>query len=112
LREERCYIKEETKKKLLDHADELAEFGIKLEESESLQKSADTGLAIAGLIIACADSFRDGVLGDLVCYLRDRLTIPEDDILKLRLDEPEKIMTYFAAKSAEQPKKHASKGTK
>ena len=71
LREERCYITERTMKKLLDNADELARYGIKLEECESLQKRADTILAIAGLILVCADSFHDGVLGDLVCYLRD-----------------------------------------
>jgi len=93
MRQERCHVNEETKKKLFDHADELAKFGINLEQRDSLQKN-EGAIATLGLIIACADSFHHGVLRQLVLYLRDNLVIPEDEILKLRLDEPEQIVTY------------------
>lgn len=95
LREEACCVSEETKKKLLDHADELFAFGIRLEQSENLQKNANTVLEVVGLVIACADSFNHGVLRKLVCYLRDKLFLTEEEILRLRLDEPEQILTYY-----------------
>ncbi len=94
MREERCYVSEETKKKLLDHADQLSKFGLRLEQSSSLQKNVGAIEAI-GLVIACADSFRHGVLRDLVHFLRDKLLLPEEEILRLRLDEPEQILTYY-----------------
>jgi hypothetical protein len=95
LRDEKCYVNEETKKKLLEHADDLSKFGIKMEQRESLQKDAATKVAFAALIIACADSFHPGALSDLVLYLRDKLFLPEGEILRLRLDEPEPILTYY-----------------
>jgi hypothetical protein len=70
LRDEGCYVREETKKKLLDHVDELSKFGIQIEQYESLQKSADTTIAAVALAIACADSLDHGVLRKLVHYLK------------------------------------------
>ena len=58
LRSERCYITEETQKKLLDHADELSHFGITLEQVRPVQKDAGTTLAVVGLALAAADSLR------------------------------------------------------
>lgn len=95
LRAEECYVTEETKKKLLDHAAELSRFGIQLKQTKSLRKSADTAITVAALVIACADSLHHGVLRELVHYLRDELLLPEKEILALRLDEPEKILTYY-----------------
>jgi hypothetical protein len=68
-----------------------------MEQRESLQKDAATKVAFAALIIACADSFHHGVLAKLVVYLRDELFLPEDEILRLRLDEPEQILTYYVS---------------
>jgi hypothetical protein len=34
------------------------------------------------------------VLCQLVLYLRDNVLLPEDDISRLRLGEPEQILTY------------------
>jgi len=93
LRNERCYVTKETQKKLLDNADQLSRFGIKLEQGQSLQKSADTGLAVVSLILAVVEALRPGTLRDCVFFLRD-LSIPESEILRLRLDEPEQILTY------------------
>ncbi len=96
LRSERCYITEETQKKLLDNAEELSHFGITLERVRPLQKDAGTVMAAVGLVLAAADSLRseNGSLRRLVILLRD-LAIPEQEILRLRLDEPEQILTYI-----------------
>jgi hypothetical protein len=103
LRDERCWVNEETKKTLLDHAKELSEFGIGLEESQTLQKSFGDALAVAGLVLQIAESIRPGGLRALVLFLRD-LAIPEEEILRLRLDEPEQILTYCRReKEAEKP---------
>lgn len=48
-----------------------------------------------GIVIACAESFRPGLLRDLVRYLRDKLRLPKEEILRLRLDEPEQIQSHF-----------------
>jgi hypothetical protein len=95
LRSERCYITDETRKKLLDNANELSHFGISLEQVRPLQKDAGATIAIIGLVLAAADSLRSdtGSLRRLVILLRD-LAIPEEEILRLRLDEPEQILTY------------------
>jgi hypothetical protein len=95
LRSERCYISEETQQKLLNHADELSHFGITLEQVRPLQKDAGAVIATVGLVLAAADSLRSetGSLRRLVILLRD-LAVPEHEILRLRLDEPEQILTY------------------
>ena len=93
LRTERCYISEDTKAKLLSHADELKKFGVTLEEHEILGKNADTIMGAVGLTLAVAESLHPGILKELVLFLRNK-AIPEDEILRLRLDEPELILTY------------------
>jgi hypothetical protein len=90
VRWERCHINEDTTAKLLHHAADLQAFGVTLEEQPILRK--DTGTIIEGiaLVLAVAESLHPNALRDLVLYLRT-LAIPEDQIIRLRLDEPEKI---------------------
>jgi hypothetical protein len=90
VRWEQVHIDEETKAKLLAHADELKGFGITLEQEQPLTKDAALTIAVVALVLQVVDSLRSGVLHDLVWYLRD-LDIPEEQILRLRLDEPENI---------------------
>ena len=94
---EHCHISEDTKAKLLSHTDDLKNFGITIEQSGSLQKVAG---AVETFVVrtAVADSLShdDGVLRRLVVYLRD-LAIPEQEILRLRLEEPETILSYYRA---------------
>jgi hypothetical protein len=92
LRSEQVYVSEETKAILLAHSEELRQFGITLEEHETLGKSVDYVKTI-GLALAIANSLRPGVLRDLVLLLR-KIAISEEEILRLRLDEPEQILTY------------------
>ena len=87
LRDEQCYVADETRNALRSHAEELSAFGVKLEERKIVRKGVDAVGAIA-LALAVADSLDSGVLRKLVVYLRG-LKIPQDEILCLRLAEPE-----------------------
>jgi hypothetical protein len=95
-RSERCYVSEETKAKLLANAQNLKAFGVTLEEHRSLQKGIG-GLEVFGIVLAVADSLDSGVLRKLVLYLRD-IAVPKEDILRLRLDEPEQIAEALSIK--------------
>jgi hypothetical protein len=77
---------------LLTHAEELRTFGIALEEREILGKSVDAGLAVGvtGLVIQVAEALSPGVFRKLVLLLR-HIAIPDAEILRLRLDEPENV---------------------
>lgn len=72
------------------HADELKTFGVTLEEHETLQKDASLIVGAVALGLQAVESFSPGALRSLVHYLRS-LAIPEEQILRLRLDEPEKV---------------------
>ena len=87
---EQVHIDDETKAKLLAHADELKGFGVTLEKQQLLQKDAGTAMSAIGLALTVVESIHPGTLRSLVLFLRD-LAIPEEQILRLRLDEPEKI---------------------
>jgi hypothetical protein len=102
LRTEQIHVTAETKAKLLAHAQELKTYGISVEEHQLLGKSVD-GVTAFGIALAVADSLNSGVLRKLVLYLRD-LAIPEEQIIRLRLDDPEKIL--------EVPRKYARRTTK
>ena len=93
MRSEACYVTEKTKKKLLDHADELSEFGIEIEQHETLRKTVGETVLVVSLVLRTVEAIRPGTLRDLVLFLREFL--PEDEILRLRLDEPELILTYY-----------------
>jgi hypothetical protein len=91
VRWEQCYIDEDTKAKLLTHADELKALGLTLEEpGEPLQKDAGLVVGAVGLVIQVVETVRPGTFRELVLKLRD-LAIPKEQILRLRLDEPENI---------------------
>lgn len=96
LRTERCHINEDTKTILLAHAEELKTFDVTLEveEHKTLQKGVGPWLEAAAFVLAAADSLDHGVLRKLVVFLRDK-KIAEDQIRRLRLDEPEKILAYY-----------------
>jgi len=88
-RHEQCYVSEETKATLRAHVEELRRYGVALEEYEPLGKSADYKGTIA-LALQIAESLRPGILRKLVGFLWE-LAIPHEEILRLRLDEPQNI---------------------
>jgi hypothetical protein len=90
-RNEPCYISEETKRKLLRHADELSEFGLKFERQTVIVKNWHFG---PGDAIALLEAVRPGTLRALLRRLR-ALAIPAEEILRLRLGEPELILNYY-----------------
>lgn len=88
---EQCYINEDTKSKLVAHADQLRTFGVTLEEPPPpLQKDAGTTMTAIGLVISLSEALYPGGLRKLLLFLRD-IAIPEEEILRLRLDEPENV---------------------
>src|SRR5262245_8600030 len=94
LRSERCYISEASAKTLLEHADDLGRFGIKVERIETLEKSADRIIEITAIVLNVlhlTEALRPGTLCELVVYLRDALRLADTEVLRLRLDEPEQI---------------------
>lgn len=98
-RSEPCHVSLETKATLLANAAELKEYGltVELENDKALGKNVGFLIDVAALTLAVADSLNDGVLRKLVLFLRDK-KIARDEILRLRLDEPEKISTYYQSK--------------
>jgi hypothetical protein len=100
LRSEQCYVTGDTKAKLMAHAEELKVFGVTLEENETFGKQADY-LGAIGLALAVAESLNSdsGLLRRLVVHLRD-IAIPEDEVLRLRLDESEQVLTYYRVDKA------------
>jgi hypothetical protein len=95
LRDEQCHVSEETKTKLWRHADKLGEFGIKVERDQPLRKNTVDPVGAVALALAIAVALKPDVLRELIRYLKDTLLIPEQEILGLRLDEPEQILTYY-----------------
>jgi len=94
LRRERCYITAETQRTLLAHAEVLQQFGVTLKEERPLQKDVGTTVSVIGLVLAVADSVDDGVLRKLILYLHE-LAISRNEILRLRLSEPEEVDKIF-----------------
>jgi hypothetical protein len=89
VRAEQCWVTDDTKAKLLAHSEELAAHGIILERQELLGKSADyVGMIALGFQVA--ESLEPGILRKVIAYLRD-IAIPQEEILRLRLAEPEEI---------------------
>jgi hypothetical protein len=87
---EQVHIDDGTKAKLLAHADELKGFGVTLEQQQLLQKDAGLTMSAIGLGLGVVESIHPGTLRSLILFLRD-LAIPQEQILRLRLDEPETI---------------------
>jgi hypothetical protein len=97
LRSEQCHISSKAKLKLLVNSGELKKFGVEVQQYRTLEKRMGGAEAMAaiGLGLAIADSLKDGVLRDCVLFLRDNLSVSEQDVLALRLNEPELILTYY-----------------
>jgi hypothetical protein len=73
----------------------LKTFGVTLKEYRPIQNNVGDKVAILGLALQVAESLKPGVLRALILYLRE-IAIPEEEILRLRLDEPEHVAEIFA----------------
>lgn len=93
-RSERCYITEETQRTLLAHENTLQQFGVTLREERQLQKDAGTTMGAIALVLAVAESLDDGILRKLVLYLHEQ-GVSRNEILRLRLSEPEDVDTIL-----------------
>ncbi len=99
LRGEQCYVTNETKKILLAHAEGLSAYGVTIEKHQVIKKGIAPPdamgfqidpLGAIGLGLTVADSLNDGVLRKLVRFLWS-LKLPKEEILCLRLAEPDAI---------------------
>jgi hypothetical protein len=90
-RTEQCYVTDYTKATLLAHAEELKNFGLKLEQTAPLRKDTGTTLTTISLALEVTQALQPGgVLRKLILYLHE-LAITRDEILRLRLTEPEEV---------------------
>jgi len=110
VRSEQVHVTDETKIKLLAHADGLKTYGVIVEEQRTFRKVAGA-LEVFGIGLAVADSLNSGVLRKLVLFLRD-LAIPEEEILRLRLDEPETISKVLRFSKTSKKTKSAKNTTR
>lgn len=95
VRGEQCYVTEETLKKLRSCPNELSRFGITIDQHKPLQKDwVGTAIGAAALALYVADRIQPDATRNLVQFLCD-LAVPKDDILKLRVAEPEEILRYI-----------------
>jgi hypothetical protein len=90
-RSEPCYVSPQTKRKLLLHAGELSQFGVKFGRESGVFQNWQFSLGDA---IALLEVVQPGTLRAVVRRLRD-LAIPVEEILRLRLNEPELILNYY-----------------
>jgi hypothetical protein len=110
VRSEQVHVTDETRIKLLAHADGLKTYGVIVEEQRTFRKVAGA-LEVFGIGLAVADSLNSGVLRKLVLFLRD-LAIPEEEILRLRLDEPETISKVLRFSKTSKKTKSAKNTTR
>lgn len=89
VRTEQVHVTEETKAKLLAHAEKLKPFGVVVEQQTTFRKVLGASKAL-GVALLFRDPLDSGVLRRLVLYLFS-LYIRKEQILRLRLDEPEQI---------------------
>src|SRR5438445_8298638 len=106
---EQVYVSDETKKKLREHASELKTFGITVVEYQPLQKNAGTVMTAIGLGVAVAEAIRPGTLRQAILSLHQKLRIPKQEIIRLRLDEPENIDQALKPKRTVKKKSAAKK---
>ena len=93
VRTEQCHVSAKTKIELLTHADQLKNFGVNLDVDKSLAKVMGAAKTFA-VVLSVADSLPHDVLRELVLFLREK-RISAGEILRLRLDEPERILAYY-----------------
>lgn len=108
---EQVYVTEETKKKLRAHAKDLKPFGVTVVEYQPLKKHAGTVMTAIGLGVAVTEAIRPGTLRQVVLFLHQKLRIPEQQIIRLRLDEPENVSQALKPRQTVKKKSAAKKTT-
>jgi hypothetical protein len=106
MRSERCWVSDETINKLLPHAKTLEKYGFQFTSDNRLEKNwAETAGGVAALMYI-VDALRPGTLQEVVQFLK-KTHIPYDEIIRLRLDEPE-VVKKLSEKDDAVPKAHES----
>jgi hypothetical protein len=94
LRSEACYVSKETQQRLLEHSKKLLKLGVELRQHETLQFKAPEVVITERIALEVDEPMRTDTLRALVGLLRD-LSVPEEEVLRLRLDEPERIRKHY-----------------
>lgn len=95
VRSEQVHVEFATQAKLLASANELESFGVTVEKQQLFWKVMGAPRDRVGVGLNFDEPLDGDVLRELVLYLQ-YLAIPEEEILRLRLDEPEKILTLLS----------------
>ena len=94
VRSERCWVSDETINKMLPHAKTLEDYGFQFTCDNGLDKSwAETTAGVAALMYI-VDAVRPGTVQEVVQFLK-RIHIPYDEIIRLRLDEPDLVKHLY-----------------
>ena len=94
LRSERCWVSDETINKLLPHAKTLEDYGFQFTSDNRLEKNwAETVGGVAALMYI-VNEVRPGTVQEVVQILK-KVHIPYDEIIRLRLDEPEVVKDLY-----------------
>jgi hypothetical protein len=94
LRGQFCEVSKKTQQTLFDHSKELLKLGVETRRLEALQFRAPEVVITERIALEVDKLMRPDTLRALVGFLRD-LSVPEDEVLRLRLDEPERIRKYY-----------------
>ena len=94
LRGERCWVSNHTIVRLLPHKKTLEELGFRFESGDRLEKRSVDEIQAAAAAIYILETVRPGTVRDIVQYLK-KLRIPYDEIIRLRLDEPEVVEDLY-----------------
>jgi hypothetical protein len=97
LRYEKCWVNRETITKLVAHRESLEKAGFKFSENESLGKSIHETLGDAANLMVIVQGLTWAV-PKLVRFLK-AIGIPDNEILRLRLDEPKAIKELYESPS-------------
>ena len=93
-----CLVSRETVRELFEHSSELSELGLQIREIPRHRATRYWDLHFPGHhdvvdVMVVVEIIRPGTIRQIVDCLF-RLAIPEKEILALRLDEPEQILSY------------------
>ncbi len=94
LRSERCRVSDQTINKLLPHANSLENYGFRFSNESRFEKNWHEKLGDVANVMLIVEVVRPGTVRDLVRLLK-KIQIPHDEILRLRLDEPEVVTELY-----------------
>jgi hypothetical protein len=94
LRSERCMVSDETINKLLPHTKTLENYGFQFTSGDRLEKNWAEPVGGVAAAIYIVETVRPGTVRDIIQFLK-KIHIPHEEILRLRLDEPDIVEELY-----------------